>query len=125
MGTGRITTIQIPYNPCERDVERVILPLTAELGLCVIVMRPFGEGSLLRRQPSQADLKPLATFGVTNWTQALLKWVVSDPRCHVTIPATSRLERMQENARAGDPPWFGPEERSYVARLATQSSQGL
>jgi aryl-alcohol dehydrogenase-like predicted oxidoreductase len=118
MRTGRIGAIQIPYNPQERAVERVILPLAAELGLGVVVMRPFGEGALLRRTPSQSDLAPLRPFGVTTWPQALLKWVLADPRCHVAIPATSRPERMSENAAAGAPPWFGPEERALVSRLA-------
>ncbi|HEY1348261.1 MAG TPA: aldo/keto reductase [Ktedonobacteraceae bacterium] len=118
MRTGRITAIQIPYNPHERDVERLILPLAADLGLGVVVMRPFGEGDLLRRPPSAAELEPLAAFGVTTWAQALLKWIISDPRCHVVIPATSRPGHMQENSSAGDPPWFGARERAYVARLA-------
>jgi aryl-alcohol dehydrogenase-like predicted oxidoreductase len=117
MATGRITAIQIPYNPVERDVEQRILPLAADLGLGVIVMRPFGEGSLLRRAPRSADLAPLAPFGVRTLAQALLKWGLSDPRCHVAIPATSHPERMTENALAGAPPWFGPEERTYVSRL--------
>lgn len=117
MRTGRITAIQIPYNPLEREVEHAILPLAAELGLGVVVMRPFGEGSLLRRQPPAAELEPLHPFGVTTWAQALLKWVLSEPRCHVAIPATSRPERMIENAAAGEPPWFGVEERALVARL--------
>jgi len=122
METGRITAIQIPYNPREREVENVILPLAAELGLGVVVMRPFGEGGLLRRPPPTAALDPLRPFGVTTWPQALLKWVLSDPRCHVAIPATSRPERMAENAAAGDPPWFGAAERELVARLATTAA---
>lgn len=122
MRTRRITTIQVPYNPREREVEQNILPLAADLGLGVVIMRPFGEGSLLRRQPSESELRPLAVFGVKTWSQALLKWILSDPRCHVAIPATSKPERMRENAAAGDPPWFGPEERAYVAQLALQLS---
>lgn len=117
MRTGRVSAIQIPYNPRERDVERLILPLAADLGLGVVVMRPFGEGGLFRRSPSAAELRPLAPFGVTTWAQTLLKWIMSDPRCHVVIPATSRPEHVQDNVVAGDPPWFGPEERAYVARL--------
>ncbi|MCX6047845.1 MAG: aldo/keto reductase [Chloroflexi bacterium] len=117
MQTRRITAIQIPYNPLERDVAREILPLAAELNLGVVVMRPLGGGNLMRQPPTSAALAPLAPFGVTTWAQALLKWGLSDPRCHVAIPATSKPARMQENAHAGDPPWFGPEERAYVARL--------
>jgi aryl-alcohol dehydrogenase-like predicted oxidoreductase len=117
MRTGRITAIQIPYNPRQREVEARILPLAADLGLGVIVMRPFGEGRMFRDTPPDADLQPLRAFGVTTWAQALLKWILSDPRCHVAIPATSRPARMQENVAAGSAPWFGPEEREYVAQL--------
>ncbi|HJZ46210.1 MAG TPA: aldo/keto reductase [Roseiflexaceae bacterium] len=116
--TGRIDAIQIPYNPLERAVEREILPLAAERGLGVVVMRPFGEGALVRRAPPGDRLAPLREFGVATWAQALLKWILSDPRCHIAIPATSRPERMAENAAAGEPPWFGADERALVARLA-------
>ena len=121
MKTGRITAIQIPYNPIQREVERDILPLAVDLGLGVVVMRPFAEGTLTRRSPSAAELEPLKPFGVTTWGQALLKWVLSDPRCHVAIPATTRPERVSENALAGNPPWFGAEERALVSKLAGAS----
>jgi aryl-alcohol dehydrogenase-like predicted oxidoreductase len=118
MCTGRISAIQIPYNPHERDVEREILPLAEELGLGVVVMRPLGAGSLVRQAPDDAELEPLRAFGIETWAQALLKWVLSDPRCHVAIPATSRPGRMRENAAAGAPPWFDGEARRLVAGLA-------
>jgi diketogulonate reductase-like aldo/keto reductase len=118
MKTGRIDAVQIPYNVRERTVERRLLPLADELGLGVLVMLPFGEGALLRRDPGPDALAPLVPFGVTTWPQALLKWVLSDPRCHVAIPATARPERVAENAAAGSSPWFGPAERELVARLA-------
>ena len=118
MKTGRIASIQVPYNPLEREVERTILPLAADLGLGIIVMRPLGEGALLSRTPRPSDLEPLAAFGVVTWPQALLKWVLSDPRCHVVIPATSSTAHMRDNAEAGNPPWFGAHEREYVTALA-------
>jgi aryl-alcohol dehydrogenase-like predicted oxidoreductase len=119
MKSGRIDTIQVPYNPIQRQVERSILPLAAELGLGVLIMRPFGEGALLRRRLGAAELAPFAEFGVTTWPQALLKWVLSDPRCHVAIPATSSVDHLDENLRAASPPWFGEKERALVVRLAS------
>jgi aryl-alcohol dehydrogenase-like predicted oxidoreductase len=118
MRTGRVSAIQIPYNPREREVERRILPAAEELGLGVVVMRPLGEGALVGRLPPERALEPLRPFGVETWAQALLKWILSDPRCHVAIPATSKRGRTAENAAAGNPPWFGPDERALVARLA-------
>jgi aryl-alcohol dehydrogenase-like predicted oxidoreductase len=48
----------------------------------------------------------------------LLKWVLSDERVDVAIPATKSPAHAQPNAAAGSPPWFGPEERELVERLA-------
>src|SRR3954447_21568941 len=120
MRTGRVEAIQVPYNPHERDVEREVLPLAEELGIGVLVMRPLGGGSLVGRAPAPDELEPLREHGVETWSQALLKWVLSDPRCTVAIPATSRPERMTENAAAGEPPWLGPDERALVERLASR-----
>ena len=119
MKTGRIQAIQIPYNPLEREVEQHILPLAAELNLSVVVMRPFGQGRLMRNPPSQPELAPLKPFGITTWAQSLLKWILSDLRCHVAIPATSKVNRMTENA-AIQAPWFGDEKRKLVVRLANR-----
>ena len=118
MRTGRISAIQVPYNPHERDVEHEILPLAEDLGIGVVVMRPLGGGRLVGSDPGAAALEPLRAFGVDTWGQALLKWALSDPRCHAAIPATSRPGRMRENAAAGAPPWLDDEARAYVARLA-------
>lgn len=118
MRTGRLQMIQIPYNATDRAVERDVLPLAQELGLGVLVMQPLATGALVRRTPAARQLEPLARFGVRTWAQALLKWVLSDPRVHCAIPATSKAPRATENAAAGDPPWFDSETRAYVARLA-------
>jgi len=118
MRTRRFDTVQLPYNPHERESERVLLPLSEELGVAVIVMRPFGEGSLLRRSPAPSQLAPLREFGVETWPQALLKWVLSDERVDVAIPATRDPAHARVNAAAGSQPWFGPEERALVEKLA-------
>ena len=96
MRSGRIDTVQIPYNVVQREVERGILPLAEELGVGVMVMEPLKKGRYVKELKSKPDLTPLKEFGVETWAQALLSWVISDPRVGITIPATSRPERINE-----------------------------
>jgi aryl-alcohol dehydrogenase-like predicted oxidoreductase len=118
MRSGRVGFVQVPYNAAENSATEELLPLAEELELGVIVMVPLGSGRLVRSVPSPEELEPLREFGIETWAQALLKFVLSDRRVSCAIPATSSPDRMRENARAGEPPWFGDEERRYVADLA-------
>jgi aryl-alcohol dehydrogenase-like predicted oxidoreductase len=116
--TRRFDAVQLPYNPRERECERALLPLAAELGIPVLVMMPLGSGRLVARPPDSSALEPLRPFGVETWTQALLKWALSDERVDAVIPATRDPEHARKNAAAGEPPWLGPDERRLVERLA-------
>jgi diketogulonate reductase-like aldo/keto reductase len=117
--TGRFQTLQVPLNPFERECERELIPLAQELDTAAIVMRPLGRKDQLPHPPAAEKLASLAEFGIESWPQALLKWALSDARVDVVIPPTKNPAHARENARAGEPPWFGAEERVYVERLAT------
>jgi diketogulonate reductase-like aldo/keto reductase len=120
LATGRFDAVQVPLNPLEREAERRILPLAEERGIAVVVMEPFGGSGapLLRRAPTQDGLEPLRAYGIETWPQALLAWVLADPRVDVVIPATSRPERVAENAFAGAVRRLEAEARALVERLA-------
>lgn len=119
MRSGRIDAIQIPYNVLERTCEAHLLPLAAERGIGVIVMEPLEKGRYVKGLRRQPELTPVRAFGMQTWGQALLSWVVSDPRVSVAIPATSRPERIAENAVAGDVGHLPQEMRDYI-RQETQ-----
>lgn len=140
MKDARVGAIQVPYNPLERDVERDILPAAADLGLGVIVMRPLGAGALARRRVAARDLVPLEALGVTSGrsAQRTVRPVLAgrvaerpDPGAARVDPERRSLPRRHprddepgahahERRRGG--PWFGPEQRAYVARLATRET---
>jgi diketogulonate reductase-like aldo/keto reductase len=121
LSTDRFDTVQVPLNPLERAAERRILPLAEERGIAVVVMEPFGGtgAPLLRRAPSASALEPLREHGIETWAQAVLAWILGDPRVDVVIPATSRPERAAENARTGELPPLPVEMRAVVERLAS------
>jgi aryl-alcohol dehydrogenase-like predicted oxidoreductase len=120
MHTGRVDAIQIPYNPVERDVEERILPLALELGLGVLIMRPFAKAGLMTSSPTPSELAPLAPFGIRTWAQALLAWGLSHPATTVSIPATSKPTRATENAVAGAIDVLDADHRALIANLATR-----
>jgi aryl-alcohol dehydrogenase-like predicted oxidoreductase len=117
MKSKRLDMVQIPYNPLRRTAERELLPLAESLGLGVLVMSPLQHG-ILDRRPSPAQLKEL---GVETWAQAILKWVAGDPRVSTVLTATHQADHVRENAAAGDPPFFTPEQRTLVSRIAERS----
>ncbi len=118
LADGRVTAIQVPLNPHEREVEDELLPLAAARDVGVVIMRPLGQGSLARQTPPARDLGFLADHGLRTWAQALLNWGVSDARVSVSIPATRSPEHMADNCAVGGARRFDAETRERVAALA-------
>jgi aryl-alcohol dehydrogenase-like predicted oxidoreductase len=114
MTTGRLDMVQIPYNPLHRAAEHELLPLAESLGLGVFVMSPLQQGILDRRPPAVQ----LEELGVQTWAQAVLKWIASDTRVSTVLTATKDLDHVRENAAAGSPPFFTPDQRALVVRIA-------
>jgi diketogulonate reductase-like aldo/keto reductase len=96
--------VQVSYNVLDREAENRILPLARERGIAVIVNRPFREGDLVRtimRKP----LPPFAAeIGATSWAQLILKFIISHPAVTCAIPATTRVDHVQENVAAARDP---------------------
>ena len=92
--------VQITYNIFDREVEDRILPLARERRIGVIVNRPFREGDLLRKLQRHPLPGWASEFGSTNWAQFILKFIVSHPAVSCVIPATTRVDHVQENMGA-------------------------
>ena len=93
--------VQLNYSIDEREAEARLLPLAADLGIAVIVNRPFGGGGLLGRLRQRPLPDWAAEIGVTSWAQALLKFVLGHPAVTCVIPGTGKPAHMSDNAAAG------------------------
>lgn len=104
MRVRKLDFVQVTYNIRDREAEDRILPLAAERGMAVIVNRPFRRGGLI----AQLDKKPLPAWageiGCAHWAQFLLKFAVSHPAVTCAIPATSRVDHVEENMAAATGP---------------------
>lgn len=100
MRTQPINFVQFTYNVLDREAERRLLPLAAERGLAVIINRPF-QGGLLFDHVGRHPLPAWAAeIECANWAQLFLKFIVAHPAVTCAIPATSRVDHMQENMGA-------------------------
>jgi diketogulonate reductase-like aldo/keto reductase len=98
---GKWDFLQINYSLAERDADKRLLPLAREMGVKVIINRPFGEGSLFRKVKGKPLPPWAAELGIASWAQYFLKWIVSHPAVTCAIPGTSRPEHMKDNLGAG------------------------
>jgi aryl-alcohol dehydrogenase-like predicted oxidoreductase len=118
--TRRFDVVQLPYNPWERECERELLPLAAELDVAVIAMRPLGGPDERTRRECTATEAELAELGVETWPQALLAWTLGDSRIDAVIPASRSPEHVRENAAVGSGAALTAEQRALVERIAVR-----
>ena len=99
--TRQYDFLQINYSLAERDSEKKILPLALDLGVAVIVNRPFAEGALFRRVRGEPLPSVAQEMGIASWAQFFLKWIASHPAVTCAIPGTGKPEHLLDNLGAG------------------------
>lgn len=92
---------QFNYSLAEREAEATLLPLCAELGVAVVINRPFAEGALFRRVKGKELPAWAVEFDCASWAQFFLKWILSHPAVTCAIPGTGRTAHLKDNMQAG------------------------
>ncbi len=92
--------VQVTYNILDREVEDRILPLAQDRGIGVIVNRPFREGALIKKVQRHPLPGWAAEIDCASWAEFILKFIVSHPAITCAIPATTRVDHVEENMRA-------------------------
>jgi aryl-alcohol dehydrogenase-like predicted oxidoreductase len=97
----RLDFVQFNYSPVTRAAEERLLPLAATRGVAVLVNRPFEDGALF----GQVRGRPLpawaADLDATSWGQLALKFIGSHPAVTCIIPATGKVQHLEDNLAGG------------------------
>ncbi|NDQ57406.1 MAG: aldo/keto reductase [Acidipila sp.] len=100
MRTFRPDFIQANYSITDREAERRLLPAAAELGIAVMVNRPFEGGSLFDRVRGKALPDWAKEMECSCWAQVFLKFILAHPAVTCVIPATRNPQHALENMGA-------------------------
>lgn len=92
--------IQINYSLGEREAAERILPLARNMGIAVLINRPFQSGALFRAVANR-KLPDWAQDFASSWGQFFLKFILSHHAVTCAIPATAKPHHMIDNLGAG------------------------
>ena len=109
--------VQLSYNLEDREAERRLLPLAAERGIAVLANRPLQLGGLFGKVRSRALPPWAAELGVGSWAQYFLKFAVSHPAVTCAIPATSKIEHLEDDMAAAQGRLPDATERERMVRF--------
>ncbi len=92
--------VQINYSLGEREADERLLPLAQDLGIAVIINRPYQAGRLFGAVRGR-ELPGWAAPFAASWGQFFLKFIISHPAVTCVIPATRQAKHMRDNLGAG------------------------
>ena len=110
LGREKPDFVQIDYSIDNREAEKAIIPLAAEIKAGVLTALPYGNGRLFRAVHGK-DLPDWARGFANSWGQFFLKYLLGDPRVTAVIPGTSNAAHMADNAGAMQGPLPDPDQR--------------
>lgn len=92
--------VQINYSITEREAEDRMLPMCRDMGVGVIINRPFMNGEYFRKLGDRPLPEWAADFDCGSWAQFSLKYILPHPAITCVLTETSNPVHMIENARA-------------------------
>lgn len=99
LGREKPDFVQIDYSIDDREAERRILPLAADVKAGVLTAVPFGRGRLFRAVQGR-PLPDWARSFAGSWAQFFLKYLLADTRVTAVIPGTADPAHMMDNLGA-------------------------
>lgn len=92
--------VQVNYSITERRAEERLLRLAGDMGLGVLINRPFMNGAYFRKLEDRPLPSWAADFDCESWAQFSLKYILAHPAVTCVLTETSNPLHMAENAAA-------------------------
>jgi aryl-alcohol dehydrogenase-like predicted oxidoreductase len=113
LGREKPDFVQIDYSIDDREAEKRILPLAAEVKAGVLTALPFGRARLFRAVRGKEPPDWAQGFA-RSWAQFFLKYLLADPRVTAVIPGTADAGHMTDNLGAMRGPLPNEEQRRQM-----------
>jgi aryl-alcohol dehydrogenase-like predicted oxidoreductase len=116
LGREKPDFVQIDYSIDDREAEKRILPLAAEVKAAVLTAVPLGRGRLFRTVRGR-PVPEWAQGFAPSWAQFFLKYLLADPRVTAVIPGTADAAHMTDNLGAMRGPLPDPDQRRRMVQF--------
>jgi len=117
LGREKPDFVQIDYSLDDREAEKRILPLAAEVKAGVLIALPFGRARLFRAVHGK-EIPDWARGFADSWGQFFLKYLLADPRVTAVIPGTADPGHMTDNIGAMRGALPDPDQRKQMVAFA-------
>jgi aryl-alcohol dehydrogenase-like predicted oxidoreductase len=117
LGREKPDFVQIDYSLDDREAEKRILPLAAEVKAGVLTALPFGRARLFRAVRGK-EIPDWARGFADSWGQFFLKYLLADPRVTAVIPGTADPGHMTDNVGAMRGALPDPDQRKQMVAFA-------
>ncbi|NNK69340.1 MAG: aldo/keto reductase [Flavobacteriaceae bacterium] len=93
--------VQFNYSMAERNAEKRLLAACKDMGVGVIINRPYGGGALFGKVKSKELPEWCKELDINSWGQFFLKYILGHEAVNVVIPGTSKARHVIDNMGAG------------------------
>jgi diketogulonate reductase-like aldo/keto reductase len=107
--------LQVNYSIAEPEAGARLLPAAHDLGVAVLVNRPFTKGSMIDRAAGHALPGVAAELGCRSAAQLFVKWALGDPAVTVVLAATRNPRHAAENLEAAAGAFPDAQQREAIA----------
>jgi diketogulonate reductase-like aldo/keto reductase len=101
MKTEKPDFVQFNYSIDSREAEKRLLPAAKDLGIAVLINRPFGGGDLFGKVKGKTLPEWAKEYEINSWGQFFLKFILSHEAVTCVIPGTSKPNHHVDNMLAG------------------------